>query len=179
MNQKETNIKDKKHLILKTLLVLLCLSVVIGIVIYKAQKPKHHLSKTLEAQHMVSKTIADQKLHYANNVVIYNNKTNIKEIIESAKSNILDKPDITILLYSDGCRRCNTHKMYLAQWALSHSDKRHVMITVNDNTDIKKLQKYFVIPDWYHYPTALTYNDLNGEQPYQISKRYELWKDLK
>ena len=179
MSQKETNIKEQKHLILKTLLVLLCLSVVIGIVIYKIQKPQHHLSKTLEAQHMVTKAIANQKLHYADNVVIYDNTTDLKGMIESAKSNVLDKPDITILLYSDGCKRCNRHKMYLAQWAVNHSSKKHVVITVNDDTDIKRLQKYFVIPDWYHYPTALTYSDLNSKQPYQISKRHDLWKDLK
>lgn len=176
--KKQTN---KKSLAIKAILFVLGVGIILGLIIagvQNARTPKHHLSPRLEAMHLVTKTIQNAKSNHYGNVIIYDKQTNLKSIIASRKSMPFDNPDITLVMYSDGCKRCNKHKQELANWIVNHSNSKHIVIAVNDETNIKKLQKYFVLPDFYHYPSAYTYKGFTGYKPYQISERYELWKQF-
>lgn len=115
----------------------------------------HTQNKQLAYQHNVTKAIN----HQTNpDLIVYNQKdTNLKLI----KSRLLTGAykTVTLAIYSDTCKRCNTTKDEFASILNSKADSENLVIAINDQNDqnYKDVAKYFKLPEHFSYPTLFVY----------------------
>lgn len=110
---------------------------------------KHKVTKALK------KTVTDDQL----NVMFYDrttvNNLDLDQIKEQLKVKQLDS--VTLLMYSDGCPRCNKEIPKLNRYLIKNSTDSNLIICINASRGIQSLYHKFQIPADFHYPSIFTY----------------------
>lgn len=120
----------------------------------------HPTSAELMRQGKVTATF--KQAPYSMNVIFYDEKTTPD--IAKANFDTSDYQKIDLLLYSDGCNRCNQERKQLKAKVKQLDEQDDLVVLINSNQNVQSLRKYFEIPKDYQYPTLLTYRkDDNGE----------------
>lgn len=133
-------------------------------IIFKLIQPavttNHPTSAELMRQGKVTSTL--KQASYSMNVIFYDEKSTPD--IAKANFDTSDYPKIDLLLYSDGCNRCNQERKQLRDKVKQLDKQNDLVVLINSDQNIQPLKKYFEIPKEYQYPTLLTYyKDNDGE----------------
>lgn len=122
---------------------------------HHSQTKFHHPIARLEKKHAVTKALSNTK------AVIYqpnDDPLEYNETLAALKSGAIK--EITLLMYSDGCPLCNSHKQDLVNYVQKHVNSQHAIIAIDNGRDqISHLEKDFDIPTTFHYPAVLHYKD--------------------
>ena len=150
------------HLLGMILLSLLVLSVA-------GCKKEHHLSADLMRQGKVTQAFKDA--HFTNDVVFYDPKTTPD--IAKANFDTDEYQAIDLLMYSDGCKTCNHKKATLVKDVKHLVQKKHLVILVNSNQNLKPLRAKFKFPTDYSFPTVFSFTK-NSDGDLFLSDKYDL-----
>lgn len=170
MNKKQIN--KKANIVLMCTLIALCLS---GIILYQKHITKQTQSelrhneyvqqankvKKLYKEKKVTKALlyATKKNHL--NVKFYdeNNINSLDYDLLKNKIKTNELKTISILMYSDGCPRCNKEKEQLAKYITKHSNGSNLILAINRLRGNNRLENEFQLPKYYHYPSHFIYTD--------------------
>lgn len=128
-------------------------------------KKTHHLSENLMQKGAV--TAAFKAANYPSNVVFYDPKTTPD--VALANFDTSEYQQIDLVMYSDGCQTCNKKRNTLVRQVAALAKKHHLIILINSNQNLKPLRKSFDFPDYYDYPSLLSFTKNNNGKIVLIS----------
>lgn len=132
-------------------------------------KREHHLSADLMRQGKV--TQAFKNAHFTSDVVFYDPKTTPD--IAKANFDTDEYQAIDLLMYSDGCKTCNHKKETLVKNVKRLVQKKHLVILINSDQNLKPLRAKFKFPADYNFPTVFSFTK-NSDGDLFLSDKYDL-----
>lgn len=139
----------------KTAKIFLTLFLILPLLIFTGcADKKHGLSESLMHKGEVTKTFKQANL--PNSVIFYDEKTTPDIALNDF--DVSEYHQIDLLMYSDGCERCNNNKTELVKGVKRLIKKRDLVILINSNQNLKPLRKHFKFPKDYTYPTVFSFD---------------------
>lgn len=129
--------------------------------------------------HTVTKYLTNFSEKQRLNVKAYSgetqNKLDLTTAIAKLKTGEYNR--ITLLMYFDGCPYCVKERPELATVIKHYAKAKSPVFIINNSREAKelKLNKYFTLPSYYHYPSLFEYDSkdnqgLNGQDKLQLTK---------
>lgn len=141
--------KHKYARIFLILLLLMPLTIFTG-----CAKKEPGLSESLMRQGEVTK--AFKAADFPSSVIFYDEKTTPDIALNDF--DVSEYRQIDLLMYSDGCERCNRNKQGLVKNVKHLIKKKDLVILINSDQNLKPLRKHFKFPKDYMYPTVFSFN---------------------
>lgn len=114
---------------------------------------QHHLSADLMRKGQVTQTF--KAAHFTSDVTFYDPKTTPD--VAQANFDTGEYQAIDLLMYSDGCKTCNHKRQELVRDVKHLVQRKHLVILVNSNQNLKPLRKKFRFPYDYSFPTVFSF----------------------
>lgn len=129
--------------------------------------------------HTVTKYLTNFSEKQRLNVIAYSggtqNKLDLTTAIAKLKTGEYNR--ITLLMYFDGCPYCVKERPELATVIKQYAKAKSPVFIINNSREAKdlKLNKYFTLPSYYHYPSLFEYDSkdnqgLNDQDKLQLTK---------
>lgn len=129
--------------------------------------------------HTVTKYLTNFSEKQRLNVKAYSggiqNKLDLTTAIAKLKTGEYNR--ITLLMYFDGCPYCVKERPELATVIKHYAKAKSPVFIINNSREAKKLKlnKYFTLPSYYHYPSLFEYDakdnqGLNDQDKLQLTK---------